>query len=181
LPEMKPFEPDPSILQHPNIPKPLHGTAPRVIKGKDWWDTQRQAAYAASDYCCAACGVHKSQAQYHKWLEAHEVYRFDYPNGRAYYLGAVALCHACHNFIHSGRMEMMVRRGEMADSKRQAILKHGKKVLMDGFRAGKVCPVQTPESIAQWQDWRLVLEGQEYPGRFRDYQDWQDHYASGGN
>src|SRR6185295_5669264 len=59
----------PEILCHPHIPKPLHGVAPREIMGDDWWNSERQLVYASTDYHCAACGIHKSQAKKHEWLE----------------------------------------------------------------------------------------------------------------
>lgn len=67
--EDKPVRTNPSILLHGNIPKPMHGTAPRVVLGQAWWNKERQAAYASTNYCCEACGVSKWEAQYHQWLE----------------------------------------------------------------------------------------------------------------
>ena len=121
----------PEILLHPNIPKPLHGVNPRSIMGQEWWDVQRRIAYASTEYHCAACGVHKSEAEYHQWLEAHELYEFDYPKGRLTMIEIVPLCHACHNFIHSGRMTALVDKGEMEESKRKAILKRGNNIFKD--------------------------------------------------
>ena len=90
----------PELLTHPNIPKPLHGITPRDILGKAWWDQQRQIAYRERHYHCWACGVHKSQAAYYQWLEGHESYDIDYVHGIVTLREIVALCHACHSFIH---------------------------------------------------------------------------------
>jgi hypothetical protein len=67
------------ILFCPNTPKPLHGMSPRSILGDEWWDKERIKAYRKFFNHCQACGVHKSDALYHRWLEAHEVFNFDYP------------------------------------------------------------------------------------------------------
>ena len=119
----------PSILLHPKIPPPLHGLNPRSILGDGWWNKQRQKAYAAQDYHCWACGVEKTKAKYHKWLEAHECYEFDYGAGTARMIEVTALCHLCHNFIHQGKAECFFAEGKIPKSKYKDIFRHGYKLL----------------------------------------------------
>jgi hypothetical protein len=156
----------------PQIPKPMHGVAPRAIMGQAWWDIQRQAAYYSTDYRCAACGVPKRKAKYHSWLEAHELYEMDYPNGRMIFKELVPLCHACHNFIHSGRMNMLVDKGEMDERKMNEILWHGKAIIkVAGLKKPK-----PPTECAEWSKWRLVFNGQEYKPKFKNFGAWADHF-----
>jgi len=122
--------PNPAILLHPNLPKMMHGVSPRVLLGNAWWDEHRKKAYAKHDYRCWACGIEKSQASYRRGtLEAHEYYDVNYELGRMYLKDIVALCHSCHNFIHSGRMLMILRAGELSWSKYLDILYYGFMVL----------------------------------------------------
>ncbi len=160
----------PEILLHPNIPKPMHGIAPRTVMGKEWWDRERQITYKQNNYCCWACGIHKTQALFHQWLEAHEFFQMDYPNGKMIFVETVALCNACHNFIHSGRMEAMVDQGAMSEDKQQLILKRGK-AIVKGLPKPK-----SPTDIAKWSEWRLVFGGAEYQGSFKTFEDWKNHY-----
>lgn len=163
----------PAILLHPNIPKPLHGLAPREILGKAWWDQTRKEAYRRQHYHCAACGVAKEAARYHQWLEAHEVYDIDYPLGRSIYIETVALCHACHNFIHSGRLKILAEKGEIPHEKRIEILHHGNRLLVT---AG-LKPRAYTGKCARWSKWRLVLNGVEYKPKFKSFKAWAKHYG----
>lgn len=196
----------PDLLLHPNIPKPLHGLNPRSLLGKEWWDEQRFRAYAEYNYRCWACGVPKAQASYHSWLEGHEYYRIDYPAGRAEMVEVVALCHACHNFIHNGRLISLYDKGEIEEEKICAILYHGFAVLKEAGLppnpfalnvAAQLAPVvarrrkwldvardlipQYPiealsGEVAPWEDWRLILNGREYKPLWPSFEAWYAHY-----
>lgn len=172
---------DPSILLCPNIPKPMHGVAPRVVLGSKWWNAERRAAYKTTAYHCKACGVHKSVAQSRQWMEGHELYDIDYQKGRMVYIKTVPLCHFCHNYIHDGRMIALLRKGELSQAKFAAIIQHGDDVL---FRAKLQRPTKHDREtamieailageVAAWKDWRLVVNKKEYPPKFKTEAQWR--------
>jgi hypothetical protein len=163
----------PEILLHPNIPKPLHGINPRTVLGQEWWDIERQDAYHRSGYCCLACGVSKGAAKYHRWLEGHELYEYDYKNGILTFKEIVALCHSCHNYIHSGRMQMMVNSGKMTQKKMDDIKHHGNSII----KANNLNKPKSPEDCAEWGEWKMVIYGKEYRGKFSDYEEWLEYYS----
>jgi len=181
----------PQLLQHPNIPKPLHGLAPRVIKGQDWWDETRQDAYASTNYHCLACGVHKEKAKYHNWLEAHEDYDINYRTGEVNIKQIIPLCHSCHNFIHSGRLSVTAERYKIID-----ILKHGFKILEDNnldvsqatYMIAEQVGVKhnskviycgiTEDEMCVWSEWHLVLDGEKHYSKFKDFEDWKNFYKN---
>lgn len=197
---------EPKILTHPNIPKPLHGTSPRTVMGDAWWDRERQEAYASKDYHCFACGVHKSRAWPKKWLEAHEDYTIHYPSGTVTLNRIVALCRACHAYIHTGRMTAMLHKNEMEWGMGQKIMNHGFDLLIAGkcyhSRSTDMCIkedlIPTPEnwisaveakergfyfgpdweieSIAPWDEWRLIIGDKEHRSKFSDFWEWDQHY-----
>ena len=163
----------PEVLLSPQIPKPMHQLAPRTILGAKWWNDTRKAAYASTNYHCIACGVHKTQAQYRSWLECHEVYRIDYLAGRMTYLEAVPLCHLCHCYVHTGRMQALLDRGEVHQAKFTAAMIHGDRILrVAGLK--RLDPYEGP--FAEWGKWRLILNGKEYKPIFKTYEDWCKHF-----
>ena len=171
----------PDILLCPNIPKPMHGVAPREILGTKWWNKTRKASYSSTLYHCLACGVHKLKAKSKQWLEGHELYTIDYKQGRMTYVETVPLCHYCHNYIHDGRLLALLGKNKIRPSKYLAIIKHGDRVLA----ASGLCrePYEDREQaiidsllnneVAKWKDWRLVLFGKHYPPKFKSPQQWQ--------
>lgn len=187
------FELHPEVLQHPNIPKPLHEVNPRNIMGKEKWDVVRQEAYRSTDYHCIACGVHKLDAKGPKWLEAHEFYNIDYEMGRVEIDRIIPLCHYCHNFIHSGRLYMIMDE-EKPFTEVQKILEHGFEILAKndlaafpftlklaeevGAETFGVLPDIRPDGeVPAWEDWRLVWEGIEYPPKYKTYEAWLKRFA----
>lgn len=181
----------PQILTHPNIPKPLHGIAPRTIMGQKWWDKTRKEVYASTDYHCIACGVSKEDARGPKWLEAHEFWEIDYNAGTAKITGIHPLCHYCHNFIHSGRLAS-ISGGLKSENEIKRILEYGFKVLAKSnlqcfpgtLELAEKVEAETygvtayamPESAVEWHNWRLLWNGVEYASKFRSFDDWQDFY-----
>lgn len=160
---------EPSILLCPNTPKPMHGLVPRVILGQSWWNKTRKAAYKSTNFHCKACGVAKTKAKGRPWLEGHELYEPNYAEGTWTYLRTVPLCHYCHNYIHNGRLEALLQKGMIQQQKYVSILTHGDAVLSQhGLR--KPAPYNGP--FAEWENWRLIIDGQEYRSLYGSFYEW---------
>lgn len=166
----------PELLLHLNIPKPLHGLNPRTILGQEWWDRTRQESYKRTNYHCSACGIHKSKAKYHQWLEAHENCKIDYEKGRVEVIEINALCHSCHSFIHDGLLRIKYEKGEIPYEKYEDVLNHGESVLRNAGLVKPNYPTYEDFPPVKWQDWRLILDGKEYPPLWEDYLHWSIHY-----
>jgi len=194
---MSNFSPNPLLLLHPPLPDPLHGVNPRTINGRKWWDATRKEAYAKHGDRCWACGIHKNDARFRKHLEAHECYAIDYRQGIAHLDQVVALCHSCHNYIHSNRMLRQMAEGHMNRSKYLQILAHGERQLnpilenCPTWEIGKRWRIPDQETQpfqlafpqvaiaglseippqsewAKWSQWRLVVDGVEYYSPFKN-------------
>ncbi len=159
----------PEILLCLQTPKPLHEVCPRIILGKKWWDETRQKAYESTGYHCVACGVHKYLAQMHQWLEGHEVYKIDYRRGRMTYVETVPLCHFCHAYIHRGRLDALLSKDQISGALHDAIIGHGDSVLHVAKIKKK--PLYSG-TVADWHKWRLILEGKEYPPKYKSFEEW---------
>ncbi len=123
--------PRPELLAHPNIPRPMQSLNPRSIKGASWWNDARETAYVRYNYRCWACGTPKEGALFHRWLEAHESYKIDYEKGRMELDEIVALCPACHEFIHCGRLWHIYSKGEISRDHITLVIDRGLKICKD--------------------------------------------------
>ena len=159
LPRQKVWQRRPELLLGPPIPAPMHGMAPRVVLGVNWWNRTRRAAYASTNWHCVACGVFKKDAKSRAWLEAHELYEIDFLLGKMTYVEAVPLCTYCHHYCHPGRMRYLLEENKITHAKYAAIVQHGDAVLK-AARLKRPEPVQLPTVAAE--DWRLVIDDVEY-------------------
>jgi hypothetical protein len=183
----------PEILAHPNIPKPLHGISPRTIMGTARWNETRQDVYAKYGYICIACGTPKKEVKgENKWLEAHEFYDINFKTGIVKILSIEPLCPYCHGFIHSGRLEAILDKGEIEKEKAVEIIEHGFQILSKaklkcfpgthifaqtiGARTFNVRPYTVVDKIP-WNSWRLIYEGDEYYSKFSSYDEWEKFYS----
>lgn len=178
----------PALLTHPNIPVPLHGVNPRTVLGSGWWNAARKIVYGENNFCCWACGNHKTRAPLQR-LEAHETYDVDYGRGRAVFVEVVALCHFCHQYIHSGRMRKLAESGQVDRDKVLRVRDHGYRILHSaGLEPSPWTRMNlekgyTPSyeflhgPFADWSDWRMVIGDKEYPPRFRNEVEYHAYYS----
>lgn len=170
------WEKRPEILLHPNIPKPLHGLTPRGILGAKWWNKTRQKAYQSTNFHCQACGVAKHESRGPGWLEGHEMYDVDNLLGTAAYIETVPLCAFCHNYIHSGRLLMLLEEGQITQQRYIEVIQHGDDALRQaGLGQAKQQVYDGP--MADWADWRLLLNGKEYKPKFGSLREWQEAFG----
>lgn len=175
---LPPFDTRPEILLHPQIPKPLHTLNPRNLMGKAWWDKKRREAYKKYDYRCWACGASNTR------LEGHEMYEIDYRTCTSTFKEVVALCNACHMYIHAGMLQVLLEEGKVTHERAQAIIDHGDKVLKEGIKAGKLTERAMSEATyappfddATWGKWRLVIDGKKFKPKFKNFFEWEAFFS----
>lgn len=171
----------PEYLHFIPVPPALHSVTPRSLMPKAEWDKLRRKTYDMNNDCCWTCGVHRSEAKYHQWLEAHELYDVDYRRGRMKLRVIVALCHSCHNYIHRGRLAMLVNAGKCSPQKYDDIIAHGQRIMEEKrpkpwFNKKKLGK-QMSKSKVKWSKWYLEFRGKKYYSPFKDELDYLRYYT----
>lgn len=173
------FKPNPSILLQPGIVKPLHEVNPRTVMGWKWWDEKRREAYESTGFHCLACGGSRVV------LEAHEEYKINFKLHRYTLKSIVPLCHLCHAYIHFGRCEMEVRRGEMTRETFNTIAQHGDRLLSEAgldkrshllALCGGDIDKFYPELDGSWSKWHLFIEGKKFFSLHKDVEEWKERW-----
>lgn len=98
-----------AILTMPNVPYALHGEGlqPRTILGRRTWDIMRKDCYAKAGFKSEVSGIEPPKGQLH----SHELFSYDYEKQEGVFVRCVAITKQEHDFIHSGRLLTMYRRG----------------------------------------------------------------------
>lgn len=99
-----------AILTMPNIPKPLHGQAPRTLLGSAVWNMMRKTCYTQADDTCEICGYKPEDL---RARHGHELYSIDYATQTSEFKRVACLCKLCHIYcIHTGRALTMYKHGD---------------------------------------------------------------------
>jgi hypothetical protein len=173
----------PEILNHPNLPKPMHGVNPRTVMGQKKWDEVRREAYGKNNYHCWACGAHRHYDLVgNKFdddngsLDCHEMYLINYELKTSEIVEFVALCKNCHSYVHSGRMNGEYDKGRLDEEACWIITTAGDSILIDGgFPPYNVVDGKTYED--EWMDWRLVIGYEQYEPVLKSYSEWRVKYG----
>ncbi len=123
-------------------------------------------------YRCWACNIPKTKAKKHKWLEGHESYDIDWKKGTCQLVEIVSLCHYCHNYIHQGRLCVLVEYGRESKDFLDDVTRHGNNLTAHLKRL----PTPSPVDMAPWGEWVLIIDGTPYPSRFQSQQEWERYY-----
>lgn len=183
---------DPTLLALPNIPKPMHGTAPREVLGALWWAEERSKALEQANGICKACGRKSNK------LECHEVYDTRVDLRRLIYLRTEVLCSDCHKFIHSGLLWVMLIKKMMPEDEVVSILTHGLELCYKyniiPFCTVRVVYYALPVSKrpakyeyliknswdhkhkVEWDGWKLIIDGIEYDPVIKTSNEWKAKY-----
>ncbi len=170
------WTPRPEVLCCLPLPMPMHGLAPRVVMGEDWWNAVRFAAFRSTRYHCIACGVLRCGTDWCDHLDGHETYDIDYAKGRMVYLETVPLCTRCHRYIHQGYLNVQYQQGVITLDEVKDILAHGNAVLA---KAGlKKLEIPVWSKMAEWSKWRLVIGKKKYKPLHKSLKAYQEHYGA---
>ena len=191
------------LITMPNVPRPLHGLAPRTIMGASTWDHVRKRCYFNAGYKCEICGAEPGKGQLH----SHELYTVDWMNGTSKFERCIAICRQDHDFIHSGRLITLYKEGNPLYPKSYVLntvekgfkliheynSKHRNKkplkvygTFLDYLKVPELADemmqliekyeiqfYMEPKHIAKWGDWRLVIGEKEYPTPYADQGEWE--------
>lgn len=145
------------ILTQTILPFALHGVNPRTIMGEAEWNKVKHQVQRESMHECMCCGRYIRHVP-GDWIETHEVYNFDIDKKEVKLIGFVGLCGECHNFIHQGRLRIMVLQGRISIEEYRKIIIHGNRLLQRFGLTKQGLPADEIEN----PNWYLLYDGKKY-------------------
>jgi hypothetical protein len=145
------------ILTQTILPYSIHGVNPRVIMGESAWRKIVAEKQKEANHHCKSCGEYVAHVP-GDYLECHEIYDIDSVKREFKLGGFVCLCKKCHQYIHQGRLRMLVAEGAITEKYYNEIITRGNKLLSDkGLKKNDF----SPEEIKN-PHWYLLYEGKRY-------------------
>lgn len=107
------------------LPFSLHGINPRTIMGDQEWNKIKKQKQKEADHHCMICGCYVPHTP-NDWLECHETYDIDKNKKEFKLKDVICICHKCHSFIHSGRLEILYQENKITLDEYNEIIEKGK-------------------------------------------------------
>lgn len=142
------------ILTQSILPIALHGINPRTAMGTTAWNKMKKEKQALADHHCMACGEYVAHVA-GNYLECHEVYDFDIANHTATIKDYVCLCKDCHNYIHQGRLRMLLQEGTITLKEYERIINRGNKLL----ERSNLKKIDLPSNELEYSNWKMIYNG----------------------
>jgi hypothetical protein len=110
-----------------------------------------------ANHHCQSCGEYVAHVV-GDYLECHEVYDIDPVKREFKLVGFVCLCKRCHQFIHQGRLRVLLAQGTITEKYYHEIIDHGNRLLENnGLKKNDL----SAEEIKN-PNWHLLYEGKKY-------------------
>lgn len=146
------------ILAQTVLPKSLHGINPRTIMGQAKWNKLRQEKLAEADHHCMACGEFVPD---NHLLDCHEVYQIDMDKKEFKLVDIVCLCKKCHDYIHMGRLQMLMGQGLIAREYYNEVMMRGDELL----ESQNLKKQNLPFDEINNPNWYLLYDGKKYSNK----------------
>ena len=148
------------ILTHTVLPKSIHGISPRKIMGDSEWNKIKKEKQKIADHHCMCCEEYVPHIP-GNYLECHEIYNINTEKKEFELQDIVCICKRCHEFIHLGRLQMLLKEGRISQEYYNDICNRGENLLKsNGLKRNNL-----PLNEINNPDWVLVYKNKKYKNK----------------
>lgn len=145
------------ILTQTVLPKSIHNINPRTIMGTVAWNKIKKEKQKLANHHCMCCDEFVPHVP-GNYLQCHEVYDIDMGKRQFRLVDIVCICGKCHDFIHLGRLQMLLKEGKISREYYGEILERGNKLLKENGLKRENLPLAEINNPS----WCLVYNGKTY-------------------